>query len=193
MILLYCLLLSIHLVAMSLQKSRFLETEDEAESAEVKQAWLFPVFGTLWFFGLFSPLVFSCALFAEPMTGLVLGLSCFGLGFIIRVKAYRNLGRMFTYDLGLRKTHALITGGIHGWMRHPSYTGTLLIHVGLGLVANSWLAIILTVGSIAFVLHTRVQREEALLHSQFGTDWELYAASTGRWWPRLSLRTKQVC
>jgi protein-S-isoprenylcysteine O-methyltransferase Ste14 len=101
------------------------------------------------------------------------------------VMAYRNMGKMFTYDLGLRKGHALVTSGIHGVVRHPGYVGTLLMHMGLGLISTSWLAMLLTVGSIAIVLQIRVRREETLLKTQFGSIWEAYAQQTGRWIPQV--------
>ena len=187
----YPILLAFHFGTLALQKNRFLEADETREVEEDAQTWIFPVAGMIWMLGLFVPfwtLGSESAMSIEMTVG---GLVLFFLGFFVRILAYRSLGRMFTYDLGLRHCHQLVTTGVHARMRHPSYTGTILIHLGLGLVANSLFSLVLTVGSISTLMFLRVQREEALLEEEFGDAWRAYASRTNRWLPLPSFHLRK--
>ncbi|KIJ08273.1 hypothetical protein PAXINDRAFT_139396, partial [Paxillus involutus ATCC 200175] len=64
------------------------------------------------------------------------------VGCCLRIHCYRALGRMFTYELSIRKDHKLITSGAYAIVRHPSYTGAVAILAGFllcGLSRHSWL------------------------------------------------------
>lgn len=54
-----------------------------------------------------------------------------GLGGFIRYQCYRELGRLFTFEMAIRKDHRLITSGPYSIVRHPAYTGVLLTVVGI--------------------------------------------------------------
>lgn len=61
---------------------------------------------------------------------------------IIRLSCYRALGRLFTFELTIRKEHKLITSGPYSIVRHPSYTGIIMNIVGYNLChlsKGSWL------------------------------------------------------
>ncbi|KAG6377737.1 hypothetical protein JVT61DRAFT_14509 [Boletus reticuloceps] len=60
------------------------------------------------------------------LTGIVLTLA----GALLRVSCYRALGKHFTFQLSIRPTHALVTDGVYGIIRHPSYTGFMMHTVG---------------------------------------------------------------
>ena len=53
------------------------------------------------------------------------------LGGYIRWACYRALGRLFTFEMSIRDNHELVTDGPYGWVRHPAYTGILLIVAGV--------------------------------------------------------------
>ena len=59
------------------------------------------------------------------------------LGGLIRYKCYRALGRMFTFEMSIRKNHKLITSGPYAIVRHPSYVGVILVASGLMLIHGS--------------------------------------------------------
>ena len=110
----------------------------------------------------------------------IAGTLCFALGFAVRVAAYRHLGLMFTYRLGQRAGHQLITDGIYRWMRHPSYVGSTLTLLGLCVVARSWQMLVAEILAVVPLMGVRIQREEALLARSFGEEWTRYAARTPR-------------
>jgi protein-S-isoprenylcysteine O-methyltransferase Ste14 len=87
---------------------------------------------------------------------------------------------MFTYGLGQRAVHQLITDGIYRWMRHPSYVGSTLTLLGLCVVARSWQMLVAEILAVVPLMAVRIQREEALLARSFGEEWTRYAARTPR-------------
>ena len=76
-----------------------------------------------------APLIPSTAFAAHPtaltsptplfVAGTLLALS----GALLRVHCFRALGDRFTFELAIRPTHALVTRGVYGVVRHPSYVG----------------------------------------------------------------------
>jgi protein-S-isoprenylcysteine O-methyltransferase Ste14 len=61
----------------------------------------------------------------------LLGTFLTGLGGYIRYSCYRELGRLFTFEMSIRKDHKLVTSGPYSIVRHPGYTGAVLTVVGI--------------------------------------------------------------
>lgn len=53
------------------------------------------------------------------------------LGGFIRYFCYRELGRLFTFELSLRADHKLVTTGPYSVVRHPGYLGVILCISGV--------------------------------------------------------------
>ena len=71
------------------------------------------------------------------ITGLIVIIT----GMLIRFLAIKQLGRFFTVDVTIRKDHELMQSGFYKYVRHPSYTGSLLSFLGFGLSLNNWLGL----------------------------------------------------
>lgn len=78
---------------------------------------------------------------------------------------------------------AVVRGGPYRWMRHPSYSGLILILIGLGLALGNWagLAIALVVPIPALV--NRIRVEERALLDGLGDPYRRFAASRARLLP----------
>ncbi|KAJ7776889.1 hypothetical protein DFH07DRAFT_877059 [Mycena maculata] len=79
----------------------------------------------------------SICLASEPHIQITL-LFCIGwtaviVGTYIRLACFRTLKEFFTFDLTIHPEHKLITNGFYSYVRHPAYTGSLLITAGLSL------------------------------------------------------------
>lgn len=60
----------------------------------------------------------------------LVGLALIVAGASIRYKCYNEMGKLFTFEVSLRKGHKLITTGPYSVVRHPGYTGGFLAMAG---------------------------------------------------------------
>jgi protein-S-isoprenylcysteine O-methyltransferase Ste14 len=111
--------------------------------------------------------------------GLVLLLS----GSLLRRHCWRMLGKHFTGDVKAAEDQPVIENGMYRWVRHPSYTGGMLMYLGTGLALTNWLsvAIIVTAGGAAYLYRVRV--EERALQAALGGRYQEYMRRTKRFIP----------
>ena len=62
------------------------------------------------------------------------------LGLAIRVWAIAALGGAFRTTVEVDPDQSVVTAGPYTWIRHPAYSGLLLIVAGLGLTWGNWLS-----------------------------------------------------
>jgi protein-S-isoprenylcysteine O-methyltransferase Ste14 len=112
-----------------------------------------------------------------------LGVMCLGLA--TRVWAVAALGRSFRTTVEVDPGQAVVTSGPYRWVRHPAYTGLLLILAGYGLALGNWLsfAACLVIPLPAFLQRIRI--EEAELDRVLGDTYRSYQATTARLIPRV--------
>ena len=115
------------------------------------------------------------------LTGIGLGAVVAGLGIV----AYGslNLGTSLTATPVPNGKGELKTAGMYGYVRHPIYSGVLLIVVGLVVRSANWLTLAVGIATVSF-FHTKAQWEERQLAEHF-EDYDAYAAITPRFVPRL--------
>jgi len=77
----------------------------------------------------------------------------------------------------------LQTGGVYRWIRHPIYTGILLIFLGYALYAASFYKLAITL-CLGFFFHIKSAYEERMLSSKF-PDYPEYRRRSGKFLPRL--------
>ncbi len=109
-------------------------------------------------------------------TGLVLLI--FGLA--IRWTAILTLGTTFSTNVAIHAAQTLRTTGPYRWMRHPSYTGMLVIFAAIGLYERNWisLAVVLILPTAALLY--RIHVEEMALTEAFGEQYLEYCKTTRR-------------
>ncbi|MBI4451199.1 isoprenylcysteine carboxylmethyltransferase family protein [Candidatus Woesearchaeota archaeon] len=108
------------------------------------------------------------------------GFAAMALGYVVRFIAVRTLGRYFTYDVKIQKKHELLQSGIYSSLRHPGYTGIILLWLGAGIALQSITGVALTLIAVIPALLYRIRIEEAALRKAFGTKYVAYAAQTKR-------------
>jgi protein-S-isoprenylcysteine O-methyltransferase Ste14 len=94
------------------------------------------------------------------------------------------LGRRFSGLVAIQPGHTLVTSGIYGVIRHPSYLGLLVNSLGWGLAFRSGVGVLLTALMILPLL-ARIRAEERLLRTQFGDEYGAYCDRTSRLVPGL--------
>ena len=114
-----------------------------------------------------------------PWTGL-----CFiVIGLIIRWTSILTLRKYFTTNVVIQNDHRIIKSGIYKFVRHPSYSGSIISFLGLGLVFVNWLATIILVVPIAIAFMKRIKIEEHALENAFGDEYIDYCKSTWLMFP----------
>jgi protein-S-isoprenylcysteine O-methyltransferase Ste14 len=108
-----------------------------------------------------------------------LGVALYAAGGALRLWPVFVLGRRFSGLVAIQPGHRLVTDGIYGIIRHPSYLGLLVNALGWALAFRSALGALL-VAVTAAVLVGRIRSEEALLQSEFGAEYDAYRARTWR-------------
>src|SRR5271165_4604409 len=106
-----------------------------------------------------------------------LGVVLYAAGGALRIGPVFVLGRRFSGLVAIQPGHRLVTGGVYGVIRHPSYLGMLVISLGWALAFRSGVGVLLAALLIQPLL-ARIRAEETLLHSQFGAEYDSYRART---------------
>jgi protein-S-isoprenylcysteine O-methyltransferase Ste14 len=102
------------------------------------------------------------------------------VGLVVRIWAIVVLGQSFRTTVEVDAGQQVVDTGPYRWVRHPSYTGILLLMVGLSLVYGNWLALAVLLVLPAGVLIHRIFVEEAVLTEVIGRAYADYAAHTKR-------------
>ncbi|PWT85860.1 MAG: isoprenylcysteine carboxyl methyltransferase [Proteobacteria bacterium] len=110
------------------------------------------------------------------------GVVLFALGSALRIWPVFVLGHRFSGLVAIQPGHTLVTTGIYGVIRHPSYLGLIVSTLGWVLVFRSLVGVLLT-GLTIVPLIARIRSEEALLAAQFGAEYEAYRRRTARLLP----------
>ena len=102
------------------------------------------------------------------------------LGISLRAWATRVLGRFYTRTLLTTPDHRVVQEGPYKLVRHPGYSGSLLVWIGAGVATTNWIVLaVVTVVCCAAYLY-RIQSEEVMLMASFGTEYEEYRRRTRR-------------
>ncbi|MGH7043173.1 MAG: methyltransferase family protein, partial [Acetobacteraceae bacterium] len=148
--------------------------------------WVLPVFGVLLLLAAFVPAwtdrhgIWILGGEALRWAGVVL----FAAGGALRLWPVVVLGPRFSGLVAIQPGHALVTTGVFGAIRNPSYLGLLINTLGWSLAFRSGAGVLLTALLIPPLL-ARIGAEERLLRTQFGAAYDTYCARTTRLVPRV--------
>ena len=115
----------------------------------------------------------------------LVGLGVFACGLALRGWSIRTLGRHFTWRLGVRTEHQLITEGPYRVLRHPSYTGAMLLFAGTQVVLASGTGLVLALVGFPLYYRQRIADEERMLAEALGEPYAAWRARTWRMVPGL--------
>ena len=104
-------------------------------------------------------------------------------GLAIRWTAILTLGRFFTTSVAIHQDHRLVRTGLFRLVRHPSYSGLLLLFLGMALSFGNWLSFAVILVPFLAALLYRIQVEESALVEALGQDYVEYRKSTKRLLP----------
>ena len=113
------------------------------------------------------------------------GLVLAPVGIAIRLWALVVLGRNFSVVVSTSADQTLIRSGPYRSVRHPSYTGILLLALGFPLLLLSGFGLLAGAVAVPVALGYRIRVEEQALLARFGSAYEEYRATSWRLFPHL--------
>jgi protein-S-isoprenylcysteine O-methyltransferase Ste14 len=113
------------------------------------------------------------------------GIVVIWVGLAVRVWAVLTLGGAFSTFIQVDADQAVVTRGPYRWVRHPSYTGLLLIALGFGLGAGNLLSLVICAVLPPLGLVPRIAVEEAEMIRVLGERYRSYQRTTHRLVPGL--------
>jgi len=99
-------------------------------------------------------------------------------GIFLRQWSIAILGGFFSVLVSVQEGQTIIRRGPYRFIRHPSYTGTLLTLTGIGLAVQSWGALLTLLAMFGIVYRYRIGVEEKALVEQFGNEYAAYMNTT---------------
>ena len=151
---------------------------------------------TSWIPGSENTIAIASNLHKSPV--FIFGCSLVWVSSFIRTTSYRELGKQFTYNVGIVKDPKLVTTGIYSVVRHPAYTGILVASVGWVLSCFSrgsswdtysygapehlkrWAFVSWVMMYVVYTVYivARAPLEERMLSKAFPEQWEMYTKRT---------------
>ena len=120
-----------------------------------------------------------------PQPFVVAGAVFVWMGLAVRLWAVMTLGGSFRTSVEVDADQAVVTRGPHRWVRHPSYTGLLLVALGIGVGIDNWLSLAICVTVPAVGLLPRIAVEESEMVRVLGDEYRRYQIGTYRLIPGL--------
>jgi len=114
-----------------------------------------------------------------------IGIAVFVAGSLLRRHCWRVLGEWFTGDVQARADQPVIDRGAYAHVRHPSYSGGILMFAGIGLALGHWISFATTTLTALAVYAYRVSIEERVLVETLGEPYIAFMRTRKRFVPGL--------
>ncbi len=176
-------LIAVTIVFFALLVSAFLTAGNlsSGEREDRSNRWVLPAFGVIGFLSAYLP-AYTDRIGFWTLDGdsiRWIGVALFAAGGALRIWPVFVLGHRFSGLVAIQRGHTLVTSGMYGLIRHPSYLGLLTNALGWSLAFRSGVGVFLT--ALLFPpLLARIRSEEALLRSHFGDEYDAYTRRTWR-------------
>ncbi|WP_208630181.1 methyltransferase family protein [Amycolatopsis kentuckyensis] len=108
--------------------------------------------------------------------GIVIG----WLGLLLRWWSFVSLGRYFTVTVRTSEDQVVVDRGPYRVLRHPSYSGLLLVFSGGGLIVGNWVSAAGAGAVLLVALIYRLRIEERALEEALGGRYRQFAENRAR-------------
>jgi protein-S-isoprenylcysteine O-methyltransferase Ste14 len=113
----------------------------------------------------------------------LLGLVLMALAGVVLLVSFVALGNSLTASPLPKQRGQLVTTGLYAYVRHPIYSGLLLLSLGVVLDAGWWPQLVVAL-MLFLLLRIKAQFEESLLRKAY-PKYAAYALKTPMFFPRL--------
>jgi len=114
-----------------------------------------------------------------------IGIALMLAGLAFRWYAIRVLGKFFTRTVATRAGQYVVENGPYRLIRHPSYSGALLMFLGMGVAMTNWAALLAIMVGAGVGYAWRVHVEEQALCADLGQPYRDYMLRTKRFVPHV--------
>ena len=111
------------------------------------------------------------------------GIALMLVGLGLRTWANRTLGNFYTSTLRVTDRQWVVQQGPYKILRHPGYSGVLLMWAGAGVATANWITTAIIILMMAVSYRYRIISEESMLLAQFGKEYQTYRARTWKMLP----------
>lgn len=112
-------------------------------------------------------------MFPTPFAVQAVGLLLMLLGWFFAVWARVALGGNWSGTVTVKENHVLVTHGPYRWVRHPIYSGVLLLLLGTAVVVGTAVTI-MEVAAVTLALSLKMRTEEKFMQETFGEQYRDY-------------------
>jgi protein-S-isoprenylcysteine O-methyltransferase Ste14 len=114
--------------------------------------------------------------------GMLIAIPLYLIGIILVILGWNVIYRKYwSKKTGEGK---LVTSGIYNFIRHPQYTGFLLITLGM-ICEWATLPLLIMWPILIYLYYRLAKREEADMRKEFGEAYDIYRKNTGMYLPKL--------
>lgn len=99
-------------------------------------------------------------------------------GLYLRIQAIDELDKFFTNEVRIANDWKLIKTGTYRYIRHGSYTGSILTMLGTSVLFHSWISLFMSFIFLFIVYDYRIRLEEKMLVDFFGENYVEYKKTT---------------
>ncbi len=99
-------------------------------------------------------------------------------GLLLYIWAVLTLGAFFRTSVQLLDGQQLVRRGPYRVLRHPAYTGGILLFAGIGLAAGNWISALVAPLAAVVAYAWRIHVEELALRERFGAAFESHRKRT---------------
>ena len=111
-----------------------------------------------------------------------IGLAVCIFGAFIAIWSRQLIGKNWSLAVQLKEDHELIQKGPYSLVRHPIYSGLILLFLGNAVMVGDWRGLIAVAIVFASFLY-KSRKEENWLIAQFGTKYKSYKKNTDMFIP----------
>ena len=116
-----------------------------------------------------------------------LGIPIFIFGLFIFFWGHRTLGENWSSIVEKKpsKPKNLVKTGPYRYVRHPLYTSTFMVIIGLGIIISNWILSLGILLTFTLIYLIKIPKEERFLIKTFGKRYKDYMQKTGKIFPKL--------
>ncbi|MEV4256881.1 isoprenylcysteine carboxylmethyltransferase family protein [Spirillospora sp. NPDC049652] len=107
------------------------------------------------------------------------------VGLAVRFWAIVTLGKFFRSSVHVQEGHRVVSDGPYRFVRHPSYTGLMLLFIGASLTFGNLVALVVFLVGVSIAMLIRIRVEERVLSEELGDAYREFARTRARLIPHV--------